>query len=72
MSASQPSAEEAFDLKKWFISLGVEAIRTALDGIIYRKSPTDLNLVLLGLALHDYLLGRELRIPVGFSVPLAV
>ena len=56
----------------WVIFLGVEVIRTGLDRIIHRKSRTDLSLFQLGLSLLDYLLGKGLRIPVGFSIPLAV
>jgi len=37
-----------------------------------RKSRTDLSLFQLGLSLLDYLFGKRLRIPVGFSVPLAI
>jgi hypothetical protein len=55
----------------WVIFLGVEAIRTGLDRIIHRKSRKDLSLFQLGLSLLDYLLGTCLRIPIGFSVPLA-
>jgi hypothetical protein len=53
------------------IFLGVQAIRTGLDRIIHRKSRTDLSLFQPGLSLLDYLFNKGLRIPVGFSVPMA-
>jgi hypothetical protein len=56
----------------WAIFLGAEAIRTGLDRVIHRKSRTDLSLFQLGLAFFDYLFGKGLRIPIGFSVPMTI